>query len=80
MVQKLPVKVNAPRLEVPVPGLGLTNRFGGNAPHRPTSGVAGGLLKFWKEPVKAKESARVTAAWPRHRMAKVSVVSPILLS
>jgi hypothetical protein len=80
LAQKLSVVVNAPKLEVPVPGLALTNTFGGNAPHRPTFGVAGGLLRIWRLPLNVIVSACVEAAAPRHSTTKVSVVSPILLS
>ncbi len=79
LMQLLSAVVNAPRLEVPVPGLGLFKLFGG-APHRAKFGATGGLLRVWRLPVKAMVSACVEAAWPRHSTTKVSVVSPILLS
>ena len=79
LAQKLSAVVNAPRLEAPVPGLALTNRFGG-APHLSKFGAEGGLLRIWRKPLNVIVSACVEAAAPRNSTTKVSVVSPILLS
>ena len=64
LTQKLSCVVNAPKLEVPVPVLGVISRFG-TLPHRASFRLGGGLFTVVRLPVKVMVSARVTVAAPR---------------